>query len=55
VKTKIHQSQTGEFHEDRLAYFTKLEETYEWLSAKGFAIRAEEYPHQEFIRRTKTT
>lgn len=55
LKTKIHQSQTGKVHEDQLAYFTKLEEACTWLSVKGFPISAEEYPHHEFIRRTKTT
>ncbi|MFZ6819959.1 hypothetical protein [Undibacterium sp. Ji22W] len=53
LKKKIHQHQTGEFSQDRIAYFSNLTQACEWLCSKGFAIRADEYPHHEFIRRTK--
>lgn len=53
LKKKIHQAQTGDFGQDRVAYFSTLDQACVWLTAKGFAISADEYPHQEFIRRTK--
>ncbi|MBC3872709.1 hypothetical protein [Undibacterium flavidum] len=53
LKKKIHQHQTGDFGHDRVNYFSNLEQACEWLTAKGFPIREEEYPHRDFIRRTK--
>jgi hypothetical protein len=55
LKKKIYQTQTGEFGEDKVAYFFELEQACEWLTAKGFAITAAEYPHYDFIARTKST
>ncbi|MBR7801336.1 hypothetical protein [Undibacterium fentianense] len=53
LKKKIHQTQTGIFSKDQVAYFTRLDAACEWLTQKGFRISPEEYPHAEFIRRTK--
>jgi hypothetical protein len=53
LKKKIYQTQTGEFGEDKVAYFFELAQACEWLTGKGFAISVDEYPHQDFIARTK--
>jgi hypothetical protein len=53
LKKRIHQTQTGEFGEDKVAYFSTLEQACEWLSHKGFSISPDEYPHREFIAKTR--
>nr|WP_315466470.1 hypothetical protein [uncultured Undibacterium sp.] len=53
LKKKIHQAQTGQYSEERVGYFSSLDQACDWLSQKGFAISADEYPHTEFIARTK--
>ncbi len=52
LKKKIHQTQTGQFPEDRVAYFSDLAQACAWLSEKGFPISVDEYPHRAFISRT---
>lgn len=53
LKTKIHQQQTGQFSEDVVKYFTSLDEACDWLTSKGFPVTADEYPHRDFIERTR--
>ncbi len=53
LKKKIHQQQTGHFPEELVRYFTDLEQACQWLSERGFAITADEYPHHAFIERTR--
>lgn len=53
LKKKIHQQQTGQFPEEFVRYFSDLDQACAWLSGKGFPITADEYPHYDFIERTR--
>lgn len=53
LKTKIHQQQTGQYAEDIVKYFTNLRDACQWLTDKGFPINEDEYPHRDFIERTR--
>lgn len=53
LKQKIHQQQTDAVNDPRIAYFFQLKDACAWLSAQGFPITEEEFPHRAFIERTK--
>lgn len=53
LRKTIHQRQTGNFSEDKVAYFTNLQEATAWLRAKGFDFYPHDYPHTEFIENTR--
>lgn len=53
LKRKIHQQQTKAENDPRIAYFFQLKDACAWLSAQGFPITEDEYPHRAFIERTK--
>ncbi|MFA9276010.1 MAG: hypothetical protein ACEQSE_14165 [Candidatus Aquirickettsiella gammari] len=54
LRKTIHQRQTGHFSEDKVAYFSNLEEACVWLQAKGFDFHTHDYPHTEFIQRAQS-
>lgn len=54
LRKAIHQRQTGNFPEDKVAYFSNLEDATAWLRVKGFDFYPQDYPHTEFIRRTRS-
>lgn len=53
LKKKIHQQQTGQYPPDKVAYFSDLESACAWLTQKGFPISPEEYPHREFLEKSR--
>lgn len=53
LKKQIYRTQTDDFEDERIAYFSDLEQACAWLTAQGFEISAEEYPHHDFIARTQ--
>jgi hypothetical protein len=53
LRKTIHQRQTGNFSEDQVAYFDNLEDATAWLRLKGFDFFPEDFPHYDFIQRTR--
>lgn len=53
LRKMIHQRQTGNFSEDLVTYFTKLEDACLWLQSRGFSFAVDDYPHYEFLARTR--
>lgn len=49
----IHQRIAGEISEEILKYCSTLEEACAWLNVKGFAITPQDYPHYDFLNKTK--
>lgn len=53
IRKEIHQRQTGNLPENLVHYFASMEEACAWLTAQGFPFAPADYPHAEFIARTR--
>lgn len=53
LRQQIHKIQTGNLPEDVLSYFSNIEDACHWLTQRGFAISAADYPHDDFIDKMK--
>lgn len=53
ILEKLYKEYTNNITGNKFQYFKTLEEACEWLTSKGFAISPKDYPHYEFIARTK--
>lgn len=54
LRRNIHQRESGDFPDELVRYFSDMEAACVWLTAKGFPFAPADYPHQEFIARTRT-
>ncbi|MCU6435619.1 hypothetical protein LPB67_17710 [Undibacterium sp. Jales W-56] len=53
MRMTIHQRQTGNLPDNLVRYFSDMAEACAWLTAKGFPFTPEDYPHADFIERTR--
>lgn len=53
MRKEIHRRQTGNLPEDLVHYFSTIEEACTWLTSRGFDFTVADYPHAEFIARTR--
>jgi hypothetical protein len=49
IRSLIFQRETGSTPNERLQFFSTLEEACTWLSSLGFSITPADYPHTEFV------
>ena len=49
----VHQEHTGEAPVDFLRYCATLDEACDWLSERGFPFTVDDYPHYEFLERSR--
>lgn len=53
ILEKLYKKYTNNLTGNKFNYFNTLNEACEWLTSKGYPITLEDYPHHEFIERTK--
>jgi hypothetical protein len=53
IHKKIYEQIAKETTGDKFRYFKTLVDASEWLTSKGYPLTPEDYPHYEFIERTK--
>ena len=53
LRRSIHQGKTGALPPEVYRYFNDLDEACAWLTSLGFPITADEYPHRDFLQRTR--
>jgi hypothetical protein len=49
LRKEIHQRQTGNLSENLVRYFSTITDACAWLTSRGFAFSAADYPHTDFI------
>ena len=51
LRQHIHKDFAGKLPPEQLQYFSKLNDACTWLTAQGFRISPETYPHHGFIKK----